>query len=256
MTFRVLRGPNEVDDYRTLALETRLREREYVQRVLSTEPANLIGYWPMEEAVGLVAFDHSGNLNDGAYLAPTLGEPGIGDGGTSCLFTDLTTCLDVYSAGLAGAFDGAEWTFMHWVKVAAGVWPGLAFHVVGEFAADGNNYNGMWISNDGDGRLVLSTKAGGVGCVVNSTLNADVGWMCMVGVVSALANTVTLYKNGGVIGVPGVGMGAWAGALAANQTVVGAYNNAAAFSWKGHGAHAALWSKALTAPQVANLGIL
>ena len=66
-----------------------------------------IAYWPLSEASGTTIVDASGNARNGAYTAVTLGQAGIGDGRTSASFDGSTSFGDLYSASLAGAFNGA-----------------------------------------------------------------------------------------------------------------------------------------------------
>ena len=56
----------------------------YYKKVLATEPANLLAYWPLNEGSGSVADNLEGTAaRDGAYTGVTLGQAGIGDGWTA-----------------------------------------------------------------------------------------------------------------------------------------------------------------------------
>jgi len=70
----------------------------YIDKVLSIQPANLIGYWPMNDASGAVALDYSGQGNNGAYTGVSLANAPGPDGGNSCpLFDGTSDFNNIYS---------------------------------------------------------------------------------------------------------------------------------------------------------------
>ena len=95
----------------------------YFKRVLAIDPTHLLGYWPLWEPGGSVAYDISGHNRHGAYTGVTLGHAGIGDGNGCPFFDGANDYANIYSASLASAFNGAEGTVAVLLKVAkAGVW--------------------------------------------------------------------------------------------------------------------------------------
>ena len=72
---------------------------------------NLVAHWPLNERSGTVAYDLSGNGNDGAITGATLGQAGIGDGLTSQGFDGATSFIDISAIAsdlmLNGGFETA-----------------------------------------------------------------------------------------------------------------------------------------------------
>jgi hypothetical protein len=66
--------------------------QRYARKMLAVAPNNLIGYWPMWELAGNIAYDRGPEGNNGAYSGVTLGQPGIGDG-RSCPYFDGTNLV-------------------------------------------------------------------------------------------------------------------------------------------------------------------
>src|SRR3972149_4677456 len=78
----------------------------YAEKVLATEPSNLLAYFICGEASGTVMQEEKNNY-DGAYTGVTLGQTGIGDGNTCPLFDGANDYGNLYTAGLAGGVSGA-----------------------------------------------------------------------------------------------------------------------------------------------------
>src|SRR5260221_455769 len=113
----------------------------YSAKIIALFGSSLIGYWPLNELSGPVAFDISGNGRNGTHNAVTLGQPGIGDGGTSTKYDGSTSWTNGYTASLAGAFNGQELTVLIWYKVrAASVWTDGISRSSWVILADGNNF--------------------------------------------------------------------------------------------------------------------
>ena len=92
----------------------------YANKVLSYSP---IAYWQLNELVGSVANDSSGNDYHGSIVGCTLGQPGIGDGQTSFLFDGINDLVTLPAVALNADFDGDEGTMMVWTRVFnLGVW--------------------------------------------------------------------------------------------------------------------------------------
>ena len=109
----------------------------YYRKVLGYKP---IGDWPQWEAAGTVARGLTDTARNGTYVNVTLLQGGIGDGRICPSYNGTTSYTDIYSAALAGAFNGAEGTLMIWAKVsAAGVWTDAASRYLVRLRADANN---------------------------------------------------------------------------------------------------------------------
>ena len=73
----------------------------YINKVLKTEGASLVGFWPQNEQGGAVSFDKSPHFHDGAYTTATPGAAGIVPGLNAVSFDGTNDYNDIYTAGLA-----------------------------------------------------------------------------------------------------------------------------------------------------------
>ncbi len=225
----------------------------YAIKVLKYSP---IAYWPLWEAAGGVAECLVNPAQNGAYTGVTLGQPGIGDGNTCPLFDGATDFVDIFTAGLQGAFDGAEGTLMVWAKVFnVGVWTDAADRFLFRLEVDGNNYVfcAKTITNN---RLFFRYTAGGVVEAQAVGGLTTIKWMCLGMTWSKLAGVngeVKYFFDGVQQGATDTALGVWAGNLAAATTVIGTSDTAPLNLWHGWLAHAAVWDVALTPTEMAEL---
>lgn len=229
----------------------------YTDKVLGIETANMIAYWPMNEASGGVADNAEGTAaRDGAYTGVTLGQTGIGDGETCPLFDGTNDYNNVYTTSFRDAFNGGEFTGAAWAKVsAAGVWTDSAEHMIFQYRVDNTNKVSIY-KPTANNNLSFYYRAGGT---IESHIKTDAsstGWMHLAITVSKTAGVdgeVKYYYNGSAIGSTSTGLGTWAGALASTVTVIGASNLTPVSPWDGWLAHAAVWTKPLTSTQILSL---
>lgn len=226
--------------------------RSYRQRVLSVAPDARIAYWPMGEPSGAVAFDTGVRFN-GAYTAVALGQPGIGDGGACPSFDGAASFANIYSAGLSAVFGSAEGSALLWMKVSGvGVWTDGTTRRMLCLQVDGNNrvrFDRVTTNN----RIDLAYSAGAVTKTVSITGLSTTDWLCLALTWSKSADQMKAYMNGVQQGATQTGLGVWAGVLASTATVLGAANTTPANVWSGTLAHAALWARALSDAEVAEL---
>lgn len=225
----------------------------YTQKVQGTAAANLIGYWPMDESSGTVALDASGNGRNGAYKAsgePLLGQTGIGDGRTCPLFDGTNDYNNIYSASLAGAFNGAEGTIACWCKVAAaGTWTDATDRRPISLRVDANNR--LNVNKTATNNQVGSTYvAGGTSKGVSFTTAGPLTFFHLALTWSKSADQLKFYVNGAQVGTTQTGLGTWAGALAVGTTAVGGSDLIGGNPWSGAIAHAAIWTTPLSAAQI------
>lgn len=227
----------------------------YYQKVLSVAPANLIGYWPMDELAGGVAIDHSPEGNDGAYTGVALGQPGIGDGRTCPLFAG-NDFNNVYSAGFNADFNGDEGALVIHGKVFdLATWTDGVSRRLWSF--DGAAGNFIIVDKFGANQIRAQYRAGGVteteqqaGLTTTDFWSFGMSW-------SAAGDFVDYYFNGATAGMArNTGLGVWAGPLLVGGTVLGAGNTGGALGWNGYLAHGQIWNIPLTAAQHAVLGVL
>ncbi len=223
--------------------------KDYAWRVLHTRPESIIGYWPLDEVVGTVAHDLSGRRHNGAYTGVDLARTGIGDGRTCPYFDGSTDYVNIFSAALASAFNGAEGTVLIWGKVAnAGVWGDGTFDELFAFQGDANNYYIMRKTSTAN-TLALLCKRGATALsatYVTSRLN----WMCITLIWSA-GKSLIWYLSGEQIGAT-LASGIWAGAL--TKALIGSQTSTPTEVWSGNLAHCALWNCALSAQEIERLG--
>ena len=223
----------------------------YSSKVLGIETANLIAYWPMNEAAGAVADNLEGTAaRDGAYTGVTLGQPGIGDGNTCPLFDGANDFNDIYSVSFRDAFNAAEGTLMVWAKPtdwAAGnrFCVGLQVDGTNIIQIDRNTATLRWIH-----------IAGAVTDLVQKAAMAETGWMCLGMTWSAAGDALKAYYNGTQEGVTQATLGVWAGTLHMARTTIGAGTTVPGNPWEGYLAHCAVWTTPLTAPQMAALAVV
>lgn len=224
---------------------------DYVKRVLDTGP---IACWPLNEAVGSVAHDVSGHARHGAYTGPTLGQPGIGNGGTCPLFDGINDRINIYSASLAAAFNGAQGTLATWARASGtGMWTDGAERRAISLSADSSNYITLekYTSNN---LLLFLYRAGGTSEQVAISPISTLDWISLILTWNKTADQVIAYHNGVQSGATQTNLGTWAGALSSTQCCIGAQSTAASQPWDGRLALAPLWDRALTPAEALSVG--
>ena len=177
---------------------------------------------------------------------------GVGDGGNAPFFDGVNDFCNVYSAGLAGAFNGAEGTLMAWAKVAAaGVWADGQGRYLAYMYVDESNRVSL-AKNGVNDVVTLAYNAGGVNMACNSACVLT-SWFQMAMTWSKSADQVKGYVNGAQVDTTKTGLGVWVGALNPVAVNVGAATTQPVSVWHGALAHAALWNVALTAGEIAAL---
>lgn len=229
------------------------RNQRYINKVLGIEPANLIAYWPQNEASGITADNAEGTVaRDGTYTSVALGQLGIGDGNTCPLYDGAASILNIYSASLRDAFNGDEGTLAVWARVSgAGVWTDGTTRYVVNLRVDANNYIYI-IRSSVNNTLLYRYMAGGT-LEANAITLSDTGWIHLAMTWSAAADEVKYYLNGSPEGATDTALGTWAGNLSSSNTVIGAANTVPQNVWDGYIAHTKLWTKPLTGAQIGQL---
>jgi hypothetical protein len=228
----------------------------YMDKVLSTQSGNLIGYWPMNEPSGTTAIDYSAEANNGAYTGVTLGQIGIGDGLTSTYFDGSDDLNDVYSSALNSDFDGGEGSLATWLKVnSASVWTDATNREAIFFYVDANNI--IYLRKRSTNNVLRGLyTAGATGKTVDVTSVTDTGWIHLGVTWSASGDAFKLYYNGNQSGSTQTGLGTWAGNLKSDATRIGNSGGYGGSPWHGYLAHTALWKTPLSATQMLALATL
>lgn len=223
----------------------------YTNKVIALAP---IAYWPLADASGATATDESGNGRNGTYTSVTLGATGIGDGRTAATFVAASSSLvNVYTAGLAGAFNGAEGTMAAWAQVSgSGVWTDGSVRRVMILQASATNV--IRIGRIGSNNVItIQYVANNVSKSVNHTASGQTTWLHFAITWSASNNRMRAYVNGAQTGANQTGLGVWAGSLASTGAVLGTDSTTPAFLWSGNIAHAAVFASELTPAQILSL---
>lgn len=219
----------------------------YAQKVLTIAPANLLAYWPLNEASGTQITDLSGSSRHGVYTGVDLAQsqpPFI------CpLWDGVNDVGNVYSAGLAGAFNKDEGSAVLWYKVnSSGVLSDATARRLLSLRADASNVVALHRTTTNN-QFTCTYSAGGTAKSVNIT-NTSVAWQHVAITWSKAADQMIVYLNGTQTGATQTGLGVWAGALASTGCNIGALLSTPTQPWHGYLAHAALWSTPLSAPQI------
>lgn len=207
----------------------------------------LDGWWPFYEGSGTVAHDTSGNGNVGTLSGNTQWVSGYFGPGLS--FDGSTARVDVPDSPSLEPADAVSVTA--WVK--AGASPGNFKHILAKGAAAcmAASY-GLYTGPHGGLMFYVSHNKG-----VTFTRSPDAGsgiwdgnWHFVVGTYDGAA--VHLYVDGAEIGTPtaetnAIGYGLPGG----NDLFIGHYDGCAAHDFAGSIDEPTVWSKALTASQVA-----
>jgi len=216
----------------------------YYRKIKSLFGSSIIGYWPLWELAGAVAADISGSGRNGAYTGVDLGYPGIGDGRKSPYFDGTHDYVNVYSAGLAGAFNGDEGTILVWGKVYdAGVWTDGSYRNLCMFYVDASNY--VTIRKNNTNTLGWRYDAGGSLKTLTLTVT-PLTQMCIGLTWSKSNDRMRGFFSGRQIGTDQASLGAWAGALSATTTGIGGYYFPVQYPWYGYLAHGVLLNREAT----------
>ena len=229
---------------------------DYMARVLSVERDSLIGYWVQDEAGGLVSYDSSPEKNDGVYTAVILGAAGIGDELTSASFDGAASFNNIYSAALNVDFNGSEGTLIAWARVAnAGVWTDGVARAIIRTRVDANNYIDI-SKGAANNTITFVYIAGGVAESQTALAINSLGFVCCGITWNKAGDAVKYYINGIPSGPTDIGLGIWAGALSAIETVIGASSTFLSALYSGEVAHVQLRNSVLSPAQMLGLGVL
>lgn len=227
-------------------------------RIPATQAANLIAYWKLGETSGTAADDSSATGADGAYAGTyTLGQTGIGDGSLSTLFAGGRVSLAANLAALDAVFLGSAGTLAVWAKVsAAGVWTDGVTRSIVEIGVDANNRILLYKNNSSNIVSVLYVAGGTSQNPVKTSFNTT-GWFSLIATWDKAADQVKAYVNGVQSDTTKTGLGVWAGSLASTWSAIADVSSAgSANNFTGNISQVAAWKVALTAAEVAGIGIL
>lgn len=229
---------------------------DYERRVLNICGSSLIGYWPLDELSGVVAYDHSGNNRHGTYTGADLAAGyGVGRERAAPYFDGANDWVDVYSAGLAAAFNPSAGSLLVWLRVpTAGTWTDGVNKRGYTFGADASNY--IQLRTPSDNTLTLYYAAGGVTKSRTISGQSSLDYLPVCFTWDAVADEIWGYIGGVAFGAAVTGLGTWSGTLSSSRAEFGNLTAAvSANGWLGYIAHAILCGRVLTPTEIRSLSI-
>jgi hypothetical protein len=229
----------------------------YSAKVLGYGP---IAYWPLDEASGSAALCHVNPAQNGAFTGVTLGQTGIGDGGTCPLFDGTNDFCNIYSTTLNSVLSKTKFSALAWFKVdSVAQWTDGGVRYVLCFVVDASNAIMMRKSSQNN-YFRWYYKAGGTNKNVLKTGITETGWVFTGMTVDTVADQLKAYwfvdGVGGQVGATTTLLGTWAGDLQATYSHIGAYSTTPTNPWYGHLAHVALYNDVLTLADFTNLAVV
>jgi len=238
-----------------LAGEEMIFKPDLKEVILNTRPADLIGYWPLDEQRNNRAHDYAGQRRNGTHVGVDLAKPGVGDGRTAPYYDGATDYTNIYSASLAAAFNGNEGTLGIFARVAgAGVWTDGTQRSLATLRVDANNQIYVFRSPTNN-RIDLRRVGGGTAKVVSLSGLRAVGWMLYTLTWSVRVDAVRAYLNGQQRESTLTSIGTWVGALNSTLTNVGAFDTTPTFVWFGYLAHGFVYRSALSPSENYNIAL-
>ena len=190
----------------------------------------------------------------GRYTGVTFGEPGIGDGRTSAYLDGSSSLIDFHGL-MTTTFPENEGTIMGWAKIPSAEWTNgkvrYVFRNKTRLGADMCSVN--FGKLDTNNTLFWQYVAGNI-YLLQSTATLEIpDWFHCVVTWSVTQNISRAFLNGVQVGADSIAT-AYNGTQTGSQNVIGAGDNLAVEgTFIGWVAHCAVWSKALTAAQIAYL---
>lgn len=217
----------------------------YTNKVKALGP---IAYYPQAEPSGTTIVDESGNGRNGTYVGVTLGQPGIGDGRTAAGYDGATSYGNIYSASLAGAFNGAEGTIVAWQRSS-----GSSSRCILRLQVDASNLVQLFTTTNAN-EVQLRYIAGGTWKQILDSSNVFGALFPIALTWSKSNDQARAYVKGVQVGATQTGLGTWAGAL--TLCYIGAISTTPNSPWFGSLAHTAIFNRALSAAEIASLAVV
>lgn len=227
-------------------LERGPQGQAYIDKILGIQSGNLIAYWPLREAAGVVAENIEGTVaRNGTYArdVSVMGtQDGIGDGNTAPTFDGANDVVDIYSASLAAAWDQSESSVMIWLK--PDTWAGGVVKKFFRLFVDANNT--MKAEHTGaSNNIETKIENGAVNEFQIWAAGPSTDWQTLI-MTNSQANDRAIVYGNGINVAQNAGLGVWAGPLSVVRTLIGADTQAAGQSFLGSLSHMVMWVGELT----------
>lgn len=240
--------------YQRLIIDKGIRQTRpaYYKRVLNTQIANLVAYYPLwDSSGGGTAFDYSGNSYDGSYgslMRPKMqGIDGLPCAGN--LDSSTNSRLTLSNAGFLAAYPYNTGTIAMWVRFMAPVSTYAGFY---GYRIDPNN---EFFIRRFDALPRISVKHGASGVTRDCTINYPPGsrlqdW-AHIAVTYTTGDKVKAYVNGKLNVESTSGVGTTTGTATAIRVC---HSHDGGIYWNyTHLQHLGIWSVVLTADEIRSL---
>lgn len=222
----------------------------YWQKIMALFGSAVVAYWPQEELSGAEARDASGNARHGAYTGVDLANAAGPKGGMAPLYDGANDYTNVYSAGLAGAFNVAAGSLLAWAQVsAAGIWTDGQARCVMKIGS-ANHYVHI-VRSTTNGQMSLVHRVGATIRIAAITGLNETGWLHFGLTWSQAADELIAYKDGAAFGAPTAGLGVFSDLLVNGQCNIGANTTTPTSVWSGWLAHVLVLNRAATPDEMA-----
>ncbi len=236
----------------------------YIQKVLRTQSSNLVGFWPLNEESGTVAYDLSPNgynATSSGLLRSNLQRSFLAPDGDKCAqFDGSASYINIYSA--IGSEPTTIGSISLWVAVPQANLSGTTKMQLITMAYDASNLIDITFDTTAY-RFNGAYEAGGTLDSVNSSLlyNVDGGkqqpeWHHLGLTWDAANNRLRFFADGVQQGTTQASLGTWTGAMASTTMVLGSSSTTAADVLTGYLARVGVWSVELTIPEMAELAVI
>lgn len=217
---------------------------DYVDLVRHTFGNGLLAYWPLNDELGTLVSDYSGNKNNLVGSGALLNQIGIGDDCTSIWFDGINDNL----SGTVNDFGGTEGAILIWLKQI----DNANRHGI-YILSDGSNYLRVFCSATKQMTQVITCSGGSYSYPHVSTI-AYVGWSVYAITWSETLNKIEHIFNGAIV-QSRIYTGAfkWTGLTTTVLVAIGSTTTPASF-WLGNIAHVAIGNKYVPAKQLCALG--
>jgi Putative Ig domain len=214
----------------------------YTNKIETLFGNSLVAYWQQNELSGTESFDSSNTGANGTYTNVQLGQPGIGDGQTSALYTATPTSNDeLYSAALAAAVNLNEITLLIWGKPSdSSLWNNGQTNLLFRL---GNSDASSIVDIVHVGGPYLQVRYGDTIHNVGSAMSGT-SWFTSSITVSKFGDVMRGFVNGFQIGVDIHALPSFTGPLSAAQSHIGFPLNT--FTWPGYSQHALVLNRMAT----------
>ena len=234
-----------------LAMPVLLLSKPYERKLIDLFGASsVIGLWPHTERSGSVAYDISANGYNGTFSGVVLADTPGPRLKPAPKWDGVNDYCNVYSAGLAAAFNPNAGTILVWSKVLnVGIWSDGTNDFALNFAADTTNYVRII-------KVAANLNYGANFAATNKSVSlnpsGNLNWFLLGLTWDKAADQVKAFYNGAQTGSTQTGMNTFTGSLAATLCNIGAQTSSGATPWNGWLAYVLLLNRAATPTEIAS----